>query len=225
MFYVAYFKTGQQGDAAAGDVSVQRRAGLIHRVAAHGSVWAAPGGDGDHRTRRRRPIAGEQRLQPARRERPGVHRRAGNRLQPHRRQGQGEGLLWRRPDAHAFAEFIAQFLSKYGRWNSPKYLFGESYGTTRSAVLANLLETQHDIDLNGVILLSQILNFDLSADGPQYNPGVDLPYELALPTYAATAWYHHKLPECAGGTGAVARRGRAFRHDRLRAGAGGRVQL
>lgn len=96
-------------------------------------------------------------------------------------------------DAHAFADFIVQFLSKYGRWNSPKYLFGESYGTTRSAVLANMLETDNDIDLNGVILLSQILNYDLSADSPQYNPGVDLPYELALPTYAATAWYHHKL--------------------------------
>ncbi len=96
-------------------------------------------------------------------------------------------------DANAFADFIVEFLSKYGRWNSPKYLFGESYGTTRSALLANLLETDHDIDLNGVILLSQILNFDLSVDGPGSNPGIDLPYELALPTYAATAWYHHKL--------------------------------
>lgn len=97
-------------------------------------------------------------------------------------------------DAYAFAEFIRQFLSKYGRWNSPKYLFGESYGTTRSAALANVLITGRDIDLNGVILLSQILNFDLSVDDPQYNPGIDLPYELALPTYAATAWYHHVLP-------------------------------
>jgi carboxypeptidase C (cathepsin A) len=98
------------------------------------------------------------------------------------------------PDANAFAEFITQFLSTYGRWNSPKYLFGESYGTTRAAVLVNDLETGRDIDFNGVILLSQILNFDLSADGPEGNPGVDLPYQLALPTYAATAWYHHKLP-------------------------------
>ncbi len=96
-------------------------------------------------------------------------------------------------DGRAFADFIVQFLSKYGRWNSPKYLCGESYATTRSAVLANLLETRHDVDLNGVILLSQILNFDLSADSPQYNPGIDLPYEVTLPTYAATAWYHHKL--------------------------------
>jgi len=98
-------------------------------------------------------------------------------------------------DAWAFADFIVQFLTKYGRWYSPKYLFGESYGTTRSAALSNVLETERDLDLNGVILLSQILSFDLSADSPQFNPSIDLPYELALPTYAATAWYHHKLPD------------------------------
>jgi carboxypeptidase C (cathepsin A) len=98
------------------------------------------------------------------------------------------------PDGEAFASFIQEFLAKYNRWNSPKYLFGESYGTPRSAVVVNDLETEHDIDFNGVILLSQILNFDLSVDRPELNPGVNLPYELALPTYAATAWYHHKLP-------------------------------
>jgi len=97
-------------------------------------------------------------------------------------------------DAHAFAEFITEFLGKYGRWNSPKYLFGESYGTTRSAVLANLLSSQYNVDLNGVMLLSQVLNFNDGPDGPETNPGDDLPYELALPTYAATAYYHKKLP-------------------------------
>jgi carboxypeptidase C (cathepsin A) len=100
-------------------------------------------------------------------------------------------------DAHAFSEFIQEFLSQYGRWNSPKYLYGESYGTPRSANLINVLETHDNIDFNGVILLSQILSFDMSAGlGPlsTFNPGIDLPYELALPTYAATAWYHHKLP-------------------------------
>jgi len=97
-------------------------------------------------------------------------------------------------DGEAFADFIVQFLAKYGRWNSPKFVFGESYGTTRSAVLANILETEKSFDLNGVILLSQILNFDFSADAPQFNPGVDQPYQLALPTYAASAWYHKKLP-------------------------------
>lgn len=98
-------------------------------------------------------------------------------------------------DGHAFAQFITQFLSRYGRWNSPKYLFGESYGTTRSAVVANILENEDSVDLNGVIMLSQILSFDTSIDGPEFNPGIDLPYELGLPTYAATAFYHHKLPQ------------------------------
>ena len=101
-------------------------------------------------------------------------------------------------DAYAFSEFITQFLAKYGRWNSPKYLFGESYGTTRSAALIALLETSNSVDFNGVIMLSQILSFDGSPDAPEYNPGVDLPYELVLPTFAATAWYHHKLPGSPG---------------------------
>jgi len=94
-------------------------------------------------------------------------------------------------DGHAFARFIHRFLSKYDRWNSPKYLFGESYGTPRSAVLAADLR---DVDLNGIVLLSQILSFDNSVDDPRWNPGVDQAYALALPTYAATAYYFHKLP-------------------------------
>jgi carboxypeptidase C (cathepsin A) len=98
-------------------------------------------------------------------------------------------------DANAFARFIARFITKYNRWNSPKYIFGESYGTTRSAVLSDILENGKNIDLNGVILLSQIFNFNTDIDGASGNPGVDLPYELALPTYAATAWYHKKLPQ------------------------------
>ena len=98
-------------------------------------------------------------------------------------------------DAHAFADFIAQFLAKYGRWNSPKYLFGESYGTTRSGALINLLETERFTDFNGVILLSQCLNYDTFLDAPQLNPGNDLTFELVLPTYTASAWYHHKLPD------------------------------
>jgi carboxypeptidase C (cathepsin A) len=98
-------------------------------------------------------------------------------------------------DAHAYARFIARFISKYNRWNSPKYLFGESYGTTRSAVVANILENDKNIDLNGVIMLSQVFNFTSDIDAARSNPGIDLPYQLALPTYAATAWYHHKLPQ------------------------------
>jgi len=94
-------------------------------------------------------------------------------------------------DAHAFERFIRRFLTKYDRWNSPKYLFGESYGTPRSAVLSADLQ---NVDLNGIILLSQILSFDNSVDGPKWNPGVDQAYALALPTYAASAFYHRKLP-------------------------------
>jgi carboxypeptidase C (cathepsin A) len=97
-------------------------------------------------------------------------------------------------DARAFDIFITKFLTRFSRWNSPRFLFGESYGTTRSAVLAALLKSRSDIDLNGVMLLSQILNFDLSDDSPGHDPGNDLPYIVSLPTYAATAWYHKKVP-------------------------------
>jgi carboxypeptidase C (cathepsin A) len=96
-------------------------------------------------------------------------------------------------DAYAFSQFILGFLSKYGRWNSPKYLFGESYGTPRSAVVVNQLQSEDNVDFNGVVLLSQILNFDIDADGPENNPGIDQAYIAALPTYAATAWYHNRL--------------------------------
>lgn len=94
-------------------------------------------------------------------------------------------------DIHAFTVFVRDFLSKYGRWKSPKYLYGESYGTMRAAGMTLALQKQ-DIDLNGVILLSDILNWDLVPDDPQVNPGVDLPYVVSLPTYAATAWYHKR---------------------------------
>ncbi|MEK8030236.1 peptidase S10 [Ideonella sp. DXS29W] len=97
-------------------------------------------------------------------------------------------------DARAFARFIHKFLTRHQLWNAPKYLFGESYGTTRSAVLAAHLQGEEEIDLNGVMLLSQVLNFGLSIDEAQFNPGIDLPYALALPTFAATAWYHRRLP-------------------------------
>jgi carboxypeptidase C (cathepsin A) len=106
-------------------------------------------------------------------------------------KNKGEAFYGVDGDGHAFERFIRRFLSKYDRWNSPKYLFGESYGTPRSAVLAADLRS---VDLNGIILLSQILSFDNSVDGPNNNPGVDQAYALALPTYAASAWYHHKLP-------------------------------
>jgi carboxypeptidase C (cathepsin A) len=95
-------------------------------------------------------------------------------------------------DIDAFAQFITQFLSKYDRWNSPKYVFGESYGTMRGAGLALALQKK-DVDLNGLVLLSDILNWDFMPDDPQVNPGIDMPYIVALPTYAATSWHFNKV--------------------------------
>lgn len=95
-------------------------------------------------------------------------------------------------DAAAFDRFIRRFLTKHNRWSSPKFLFGESYGTTRDAVLGAQLQ-QHGVDLNGVVFLSQILSFDNTADGSDANPGTDNGSFLALPSFAATAWFHHKV--------------------------------
>ncbi len=98
-------------------------------------------------------------------------------------------------DAHAFAVFINSFLTHSGRWSSPRYLMGESYGTTRSAILVNMLQNEYNVDFNGVIMLSQILNSDLDSKTPQYNPGTDQAYITTLPTYAAVAWHFNRLPD------------------------------
>jgi carboxypeptidase C (cathepsin A) len=95
-------------------------------------------------------------------------------------------------DIHAFTDFITQFLTKYDRWKSPKYVFGESYGTMRAAGLSLALQ-RANVDLNGVMLLSDILNWDFMPDDPKLNPGIDMPYVVSLPTYAATAWYHNRI--------------------------------
>lgn len=97
-------------------------------------------------------------------------------------------------DGMAFADFITRFVTDFGRWNSPKYLFGESYGTFRSAVVSNILQSSKNISLNGVILLSQLLTYSNMTETTSGNPGTDLPFMLILPSYAATAYYHNKLP-------------------------------
>ncbi len=91
-------------------------------------------------------------------------------------------------DANAFARFITRYVGDNHRWNSPKFLFGESYGTTRSAVLARVLQEQ-GMELNGIVLMSSILDFSVWA-----NTGVDHAYIVDLPTEAAIAWYHDKVP-------------------------------
>ena len=109
-------------------------------------------------------------------------------------EGKPEDFYGSDEDAEAFTLFITQFLTAYNRWSSPKYLFGESYGTYRSAAVSYLLEVQNGVGLNGIILLSQLLNWDNMSDLTEANPGMDLPYQLLLPSCAASAWYHHKLP-------------------------------
>ncbi|NII11138.1 peptidase S10 [Oleiagrimonas sp. C23AA] len=90
-------------------------------------------------------------------------------------------------DVDAFARFIRRYITVNQRWNSPKYLIGESYGTTRSAALSLHLQNM-GIALNGITLVSSILNYGIDM------PGSDMSYQLYLPSFAAIAWYHDKLP-------------------------------
>jgi carboxypeptidase C (cathepsin A) len=94
-------------------------------------------------------------------------------------------------DAQAVGEFIRLWTTRFARWQSPKFLAGESYGTTRSAALSRLLQDRHGMYLNGIVLISSILNFQTA----RFSVGNDMPYPLFLPTYTATAWYHKKLPQ------------------------------
>lgn len=93
-------------------------------------------------------------------------------------------------DIKSVAEFIRFFTSQFKRWDSPKFLAGESYGTTRAAGLALRLHDEECFYLNGVILISSVLNFQTIWDATDGN---DLPYILSLPSFTATAWYHQKL--------------------------------
>ncbi len=94
-------------------------------------------------------------------------------------------------DIASIGEFIRLYLSRFNRWESPKFLMGESYGTTRAAGLAGYLHDQEFIYINGLVLISSVLNFQ-SVDFKSNN---DLPYLLFLPTYTATAYHHKKLEE------------------------------
>jgi carboxypeptidase C (cathepsin A) len=93
-------------------------------------------------------------------------------------------------DLEEVADFIRLYLTRFERWPSPKFLAGESYGTTRAAGLSEYLLHQDGIYLNGISLISSVLNFETI----RFSPGHDLPYILYLPTYTAAAWYHKKLP-------------------------------
>jgi carboxypeptidase C (cathepsin A) len=94
-------------------------------------------------------------------------------------------------DVKSIAQFITTYVSRNNRWNSPKFLIGESYGTFRSAALAGYLQEHDDLYLNGIVLISSVLDLGTIS----FNPGQDLPYVLYLPSYAATAWYHKVLKD------------------------------
>lgn len=93
-------------------------------------------------------------------------------------------------DVRVLAEFIRLYVSSEGRWPSPKFLAGESYGTTRSAGLAQQLQSRDGMNIRGLVLMSSALNFGTFS----FSGSNDLPYVLYLPTYTAEAWYHKKLP-------------------------------
>ena len=92
-------------------------------------------------------------------------------------------------DLESVGDFIRLYTTRYGRWLSPKFLAGESYGTTRAAALASYLQERHGLYLNGIILISAVLEFGTL----EFHQGNELPPVLFLPTYAATAWYHKRL--------------------------------
>jgi carboxypeptidase C (cathepsin A) len=92
-------------------------------------------------------------------------------------------------DIASVGDFIRLYTTRYQRWASPKFLVGESYGTTRASGLSDYLQDRYGLYLNGISLISSIMNFQTA----RFAAGNDLPYELFFPTYAAGAWYHKKL--------------------------------
>jgi len=94
-----------------------------------------------------------------------------------------------REDIESVAEFIRLYTTRFERWASPKFLAGESYGTTRAAGLAGHPQGRHGMFLNGIVLISSILNFQTA----RFDRGNDLAHVLLLPSCTATAWYHGRL--------------------------------
>jgi carboxypeptidase C (cathepsin A) len=93
-------------------------------------------------------------------------------------------------DVEVIGQFVRRYVTRYGRWLSPKYIVGESYGTTRAVALAGHLQKDVGMLVEGLVLISSALDFQTLL----FEEGNDLPYILFLPSYTATAWYHRKLP-------------------------------
>jgi carboxypeptidase C (cathepsin A) len=109
-------------------------------------------------------------------------------------------------DVKSLAQFITLYVSRNNRWNSPKFLIGESYGTFRSAALSNYLQAHDGMDLNGIALISNVLDLGTIT----FPPGANLPYVFYLPSYAATAAYHKLLPNAPANLNAFIDEARKF---------------
>ena len=110
------------------------------------------------------------------------------------------------PDVKSLAQFISIYVSRNNRWNSPKFLIGESYGTFRSVALGEYLESNENMPVNGIVLMSSVLDMGTLS----FNPGDDRPYIFYLPTYAAVAWYYKLLKDRPDDLGAFLDEARKF---------------
>jgi len=105
-------------------------------------------------------------------------------------EGDGASFYDMQGDIESIGDFVCDFVTRHGRWNSPKFVAGESYGALRACGLSNYLIERHDIYLNGAILISGALDFKTLS----FERDNELPFTLYLPSYAATAWAHGRLP-------------------------------
>jgi carboxypeptidase C (cathepsin A) len=119
-----------------------------------------------------------------------------SRAQPEEDPSQFHGVT---ADVESVGEFIRLYTSRERRWKSPKYLAGESYGTTRAAKLVDHMQERHGMYFNGLVLVSTVLHFNTL----HFHPDNDLPHILYLPAYTATAWYHGRLSSDLQGDGSV----------------------
>jgi carboxypeptidase C (cathepsin A) len=110
------------------------------------------------------------------------------------------------PDVKSLAQFIVTYVSRNNRWNSPKFLIGESYGTFRSVALGNYLQSTDGMYINGIVLISSVID----ASTVSFSPGDDRSYIFYLPTYAATAWYYKLLKNRPDDVGAFVSSAREF---------------
>jgi len=163
---------------------------LCFDLASHGSVGPEASGVATRRFLAACSLSHRgQSIHAARQERSGIGGCDRNRLQPRRQRRDVEKIPGSEGDIEAFSEFIRLYLTRNERWNSPLFLFGESYGTTRAAGIAGNLADQ-GISFNGITLLSTALTFQTLVD----NKSNDQPYILLIPSFTMIAAYHKKLP-------------------------------